>query len=392
MDYKLYDTLNEIKALGKSDAQVRKEIYDLWRECFGDTKDYTDFYFEWKVKDNRIITLYKSERLSSMLHLNPYSVRTGGKTEQLNYIVGVATRPEDRRQGLMKLLLETSLNQMFEEHMPFTYLMPAAEAIYLPFGFRIVYEQIPWKQQLILAGRNNGDNSCYKPGTGTRKLIKVKSSDEDTIGKLTSFTCRYLSEHYDIYTERTPYYYKRLIYEMESGKGGVLLGMLEDKAVGYISYMTDGGLGIAECICEAEEKESFMAAAAKEILGGSGAYYDKEEPGTPAIMARIVDFKAFMKTITAQEEVTLTVKAEDSIIRENSGVYRLKFSNTGCLAEKMDGEPELAGDISELTRLFFGKLSREEITALIRKNDVLEILNKVNRINLYNKVFINDVV
>ncbi len=396
MDYKLYNTIKEIEVLGKSDIQVTQELYDLWRECFGDTKEYTDFYFSWKVKDNRIVSIYKQERLSSMLHLNPYEVKVRNKTERLNYIVGVATRPEDRRQGLMKLLLETTLNQMYEEQMPFTYLMPAAEAIYLPFGFRIVYNQVPWKQRLLQTGYRIGRDADPNLIDGSMKVIRVTDDNEEAIAVLTAFTGQYLSQCYDIYADRSPYYYKRLIQEMESGKGGVLLCMREEEPVGYISYMTDGGLGIAECIYQPEQEELFFNTVASKILDEvmpqPEAAEQTADHSTPSIMARIVDFQAFTENLTAGEEFTLTVKVEDPIIKANNGVYLLSFSEEGCKAARTQKEPDLAGDIAQLTRLFFGRLSDMEMAGLCPSAGDTNILEKLGSINFYKRVFINDVV
>ncbi|GEM_PF-1337898 len=390
MDYKIYNTINEIESSGKRGEKIREELYALWRECFNDTKSYTDFYFNWKVKDNRILTAYKQERLSAMLHLNPYSVMVGGKPEPLNYIVGVATRQQDRRQGLMKMLLGASLNQMYEEHRPFTYLMPAAEAIYLPFGFRTVYEQEPWKQQLMEAGkRNDGTDFSNKNVPREIKVTAVESTDEEKISQITVFTNGYLKEHYDIYTERTSYYYKRIIHEMKSAKGGVLLCSRGKETIGYVSYMTDGGLGIAECIYKKEEKEGFMDAVSGQIIyeiSNTDANHKN-----PSIMVRIVDLESFLKNISAKENVTLYMKAEDNIIRQNNGVFRLQFTNRGCRIMKTGKPPDIVTDIADMAGLFFGKLTKKETAGLIAGQNSGEILDKINKINVYQKLFINDV-
>ena len=43
--------------------------------------------------------------------------------------------------GYMTRLLETSSRDMYQAGEPFTFLMPAAEGIYYPHGFRFVYGQ-----------------------------------------------------------------------------------------------------------------------------------------------------------------------------------------------------------------------------------------------------------
>lgn len=390
MEYQLYNSTEEIKFHGKSQDQVHKELYDLWRECFGDTKAYTDFYFTWKVKDNRIISIYKGEKISSMLHLNPYTIKVGNKEEHLNYIVGVATRPKDRRKGLMRQLLETSLKQMYEEKMPFTYLMPAAEKIYHPFGFRIVYNQPPWKKMLLQAGDKNKGNLSDKFRAGQIKVIRIRETDEEEILALISFTESHLEKYYDIYTKRSPYYYKRLIHEMDSGKGAVLLVKMDNIPIGYMAYMTDSGFGIAECIYNEEVKEYFFSVVANEIGNDIVTAEDTGSDSTPSIMARIVDFEAFIKNITSREKVMLTVKVEDVIIPANNGVYQLTFSTEGCKIFRTNQEAEVIGNISELTSLFFGRLTDKELSRLTGENP--EVQSKISKINFYTKVFINDVV
>jgi len=204
MNIALYDNINEIYGEEKC---AREEIYGLWQDCFGDSKEYTDFYFKWKVKDNRILTIYKGETLCSMLHLNPYLLSVRGKEVSANYIVGVATKKEERRQGLMKILLEKALHQMYLEKMPFTYLMPAAEAIYTPYDFRVVYEQEPWNEimkAMIQDLREKTETSNENKDITVRSL---NPKDIDRMKGLTDFCNDQLSKDCDIYVCRTPYYY-----------------------------------------------------------------------------------------------------------------------------------------------------------------------------------------
>ena len=89
-------------------------------------------------------TIYAAEEdgaIQAMLHLNPYTLLVNGKEEPAHYIVAVATREAYRKRGYMAALLKRALADMHRAGEPFTFLMPAAEAIYLPHGFATVYEQ-----------------------------------------------------------------------------------------------------------------------------------------------------------------------------------------------------------------------------------------------------------
>lgn len=396
MDYQLFNNIDEIKGLEKDTEAVKDDIYALWQECFEDSSSYTNFYFQWKVKKNRILTIYKDRRLTSMLHLNPYTVMVRGRQVSANYIVGVATSPLNRRQGLMKKLLEASLHQMYLEHMPFTYLMPAAEAIYLPFGFRTVYKQTPWNELYKQAGNSVSAASVGKFMTRQLTVMALEASDRERTIELVLFSNRLLAQFYDIYTYRTEYYYTRLIHEMESTGGKVLLCYEKEQLVGFLSYMAEGDIYITECLCSITDKVAFMRTMHDYISNNCGvlraAQVSVEEHNVPSIMARIVDWESFITLLSAKEELKLVIEVRDPIIHENDGVYTLLFSPQGCECTKTQEEPEVSAAISELTRLFFGRLTKEEDSFIVNGADRKSIWNKINQINSFSKVFINDVV
>ena len=119
---------------GKSEA--------LYRGAFPEDKDaFVEYYYSYVTKDNRILVLEQEGEIASMLHLNPYKLSVNGTEVNAYYYVAVATKTECRHQGMMRKLLKKSLNDIYEEGHPFTYLMPANRAIYEPFDFRIVYQQ-----------------------------------------------------------------------------------------------------------------------------------------------------------------------------------------------------------------------------------------------------------
>lgn len=394
MNITIYDTINKIYGEEKVN-HAKEDIYRLWQECFGDSKEYTDFYFKWKVKDNQILTIYKKDSLCSMLHLNPYMLSIREQQVPINYIVGVATKMEERRQGLMKLLLERALHQMYLEKMPLTYLMPAAEAIYSPYDFRVVYEQEPWNKIMKATINNIGE-----PHNGVLncKNIRVKSlraDDKVSIEELTTFCNGILSQEYDIYVNRTPYYYERLIQEMESGFGEVLVCYKDNQIIGYVSYMAEDMIYITEMITGLNDKEA--------VLQVLGAYYEKnikkqmyedKEHKITTIMVRIVDFRSFVKAFTVEEEMHITMKVVDDIIQENNGIYHLNFTKDGCQITTTTKEPEITLSIADVASIFFGRLKIDDIIKQDGTSSSCnkETIDKLYKINKLTKVFINDVV
>ena len=127
-------------------SSEKNSCRSLWEEAFPeDSAPFTDYYMEEKTKDNKILVLRKNGRILSMLHRNPYEVYVRDRLWECDYIVGVATAREGRRRGYMRRLMNRALSDMRAEGMPFCFLMPAAEEIYLPFGFTFIFDQPEWE-------------------------------------------------------------------------------------------------------------------------------------------------------------------------------------------------------------------------------------------------------
>ena len=103
----------------------------LWEEVFTeDTKAFLDYYYFIKTKENRIYVIEEDGEIRSMLQLNPYRIRIEAEEFPSDYIIAVSTQKEYRSRGYMGKLLRTSLAEMYQEKVPFTFLMPAAAEIY----------------------------------------------------------------------------------------------------------------------------------------------------------------------------------------------------------------------------------------------------------------------
>ncbi len=126
----------EIRYLSQEEKEQSRTLYE---EVFvEDEEAFVEAYYRVKARDNRILTAWEEGQLVSMLHRNPYTFRFRGKRVRADYLVAVATRYAFRHRGLMRGLLTRALQDMEREKLPFTFLMPADEAIYLPFDFRLM--------------------------------------------------------------------------------------------------------------------------------------------------------------------------------------------------------------------------------------------------------------
>ena len=427
MEYSLFQTIEEVSI--KDEDKVKKDIYELWQESFGDSDEYTDFYFEWKIGKNQVLTIYKeflengieTSPLAAMLHLNPYSLMVKNKEIPANYIVGVATKESERRKGLMNKLLQASMEQMYKEEMPFTYLMPAKESIYLPFDFRIVYEQEAWNDKLSQArikvikeeridvrAASMDDSEILRAASiddeNDYKIVVLETYDIERINELVSFTNELLANEHDIYAKRNPYYYERLINEMRSASGEVILCYDKDELIGFASYMAEEAIYITEFMTYGDSggiANDIVHGIEEDVLKAFWKYFSsvtdldifKKKQGSQitAIMVRIINLESFVKMFNSNSPVSLVFDIKDPIIASNQGRFLLGVDKDKGNIERSNSNPDISIDIADLARLFFGKLKENELDRLILKDRDL-VKKQLAQINIIDSLFINDVI
>lgn len=167
------------KILLLSTAEEQERTKPLYREVFSeDTEAFVDFYYRERPK--RILAMEEDGEIIAMLHLNPFLISFFGKEIKASYIYAVATKKEKRRQGIMGELLRYSFTLLKEEGEAFCFLIPVAESIYSPYGFRTVT-----KLALEESEPEEGKNVLYAVPTKAllerRKKEALLDSEEDAL-------------------------------------------------------------------------------------------------------------------------------------------------------------------------------------------------------------------
>lgn len=334
----------------------------LWEEIFAeDSKEFLDYYDRWKYTENECYGIFDEGRLVSMVQLNPYEMQVRGGPEvfqavESRYIIAVATREEYRHRGMMAALLKESLGEMRKRGMPFVFLMPAAEAIYYPFGFRYFYES------------NTGTmEPCGTDETEAGAELSVRPAVSSDIPDLAAFAEKIQPELFDCYTRRDCHYYEMLLPELASEGGGLLLVTQterpEESGGGESGGPAEKGLGhhgrivasvpcwgtdpveIREVLCRPEDKERVLSALGRwffssrtgkrpERVSVVGAAFELEKK-KPVIMGRLVDAAGFLELFSAERPMEIILELSDRLLEENCGIYRWKLSPEGSRAERI---------------------------------------------------------
>lgn len=396
MIYKMYNNDNNlrIQSLGELlepveeslQAQTLQKVSELWKSCFHDTKSYMQFYFQWKTDENKIVTSFEEDTITSMIHLNPYEIMLNKKGVPSYYIVGVATREDYRKRGLMRKLLQASLHQMYDENIPFAYLMPAKESIYLPFDFRTVAVQ----QRIRLSK----SDLYHKKITDDYKCIHLDSKNQIMLKKLSEFTNDRLAQNHHVYTRRSAQYYKAFLAEMKSCNGGIIVIEKDNKICGYGAFaIEEGVIEVIDYIFDNDTDvmkqlllENIIEQYKIEVKAEAGDF------SKPTIMARIVNFTEFIAHITSKEDMTLNLQIIDPIIEANEGIYEVVWKGSNCTLKKGNAIPDFSIDIATLTSFLFGSITTKEVLELVHKEDDKGLAHKLNCMNPLCNIHINEVV
>lgn len=377
--------------LRKLKTEEHAETRRLWEEIFTeDTKEFLDYYYFIKARANEIYVIEEDGKTCSMLHLNPYVMRIEEEEFPSYYIVAVATREEYRGKGFMGELLRDAMQDMYARRVPFTFLMPAAEAIYTPYDFRFIYRQ--------KTGMLEAEAKGEEIGPGVLQSMDAGLWDADAVS---SFFNENFAGRWQVCTKRDEEYYRTMILEQQSERGGVR--MLKDggQIVGVFAYGAEDGLEIREPLIlsgydEAFEREvRIMAASGERAVKVYGYHGGLQEAERPVIMARILYLPALLKAMKVPAEVSVdcSFAVIDPLIRQNSRIWRLQ---SACGEERLNvresEDSEGMIPIAELTELLFGARTMEDIRGsehVIIPDHLAQELGKINKLK---RVFINEIV
>lgn len=332
----------------------------LYKEAFFEDSDsFVNYYYEEKLKDNRILADIEDENVKSMIMLNPYTISLFNKKYKLDYIVAVATGKEFKRQGFMRRLLNKALIDMNSTNIPFTYLIPANKDYYLPFDFSFV------------AGKNeyNADLSGFK-----KQVISGIKTDKELAGKILDFINKEVSKDNDVYTYRDLPYFIRELKEIASENG--FINIYSDKK-GIVAIESFWG------IKKQELKERIVSSD-----------ISKREYGKDNIMIRITDIVELLSNFTSNEEIDIIIKINDNIIDSQNSYFRIemdKFSSKITGISDIVDKSFVEFDIADFTSWIFGYVS-EAKCRFINFSDISSAKKSLDAINKVRGIFINELV
>ena len=343
----------------------------LYEEIFDeDSPAFVDYYFRVKAAENEIFVVEnEKQEILATLHLNPYEMMFCGEKVKTNYIVAVATRADCRHQGMMRSLLQASLQEMYRRKETFTWLMPAAEAISRPFGFRFIYEKNKMTVTAdVLRRAETDENWQIHSDQEVSGDIFCEEAKKEDLAELACFAEKQLSKLAEVYTVHDIAYFEQRMQEVECEGGSLILIRKEKEICGYFVALKKDREAWEIVVEDAVQKKAFPA-----VLHWFGASEEKctftafpqiweqyaQSENVPAIMGRIVHLERFVCCLKIKKEQEWKIRLTDSLIPENNGYFIIKTGIEGGSLIRVENLSEkekkmfCSMDIGQLTEELF---------------------------------------
>ena len=356
----------------------------LWEKIFmDDSKEFLDYYYKNKTKNNEIYVIETDGEIRSMLQLNPYNLVVGKKEVPSRYIVAVATDTFYRGKGYMTELLKKSMRDMYEQKLPFAYLMPANERIYYPHNFRFVYMEDRWTIAGITKDTRMKNYLRKKTVDGSRFYV-AESEDSKCIAQ---FIRKILAKKYNVFVKRDWLYYENILLEQKAMNGGILVAEVGGEIKGVLLFEEEGKLTV---------REPLFAEGYEQIFEKIGIVLEQEE-SKPRIMARLLNVEELFSCMKCSGELNVSFVLVDPIIRDNNKLFLIKGNSERIVVRTkpwMKGKYDEIQKISidALTSIVFGYKSLEKIEEEEQEVFTREFKEAVSKLEPLNKIFLNEIV
>jgi len=324
-----------------AEASDRSRIRELWDICFGDAKEWTDWFFNTRFLPSRTLCFEEDGQIVADLQNYPYDYQIRGKVFSAYCLHGVATHPDYRRRGIMGEMLCRSMRDCRAEGVPMMFHSPARTNQY----FR--YFHLPTSHTCRYA--------VEMPPEG-EALFLASGDEPKLLGDYKKFAARYSGM-----VERNAETFALRIADLHADGGMVL-----KTEGGYcLAYETDDEIGTIETIYENRETLLRIAqglairAKGKRVVltlpeGEGETNFERRESlvGETYNVLRILNPSAVLNALGASFSAKIGVI--DRNLPENEKTY-------DCRGEASEEKPDIVIGIGELGQWLSGYCSLLEL-------------------------------
>nr|MBP9507871.1 GNAT family N-acetyltransferase [Bacteroides sp.] len=306
----------------------KKAIKALWKQCFNDSDDFIDLYFDLRYNNEVNIDLESGKDIIAAMQLLPYPMTFCGEIIQTSYVSGACTHPDYRSKGAMRELLSQALLRMLRTKNLISTLIPGEPWLfnyYARMGYAPVFRYS--RKEIGTASASNAID------------IRVRSTVEYE-EEVYLYLNRKMEER-PCCLQHTVADFKVIIAELVRTKNAIYIATQNEAIAGVaITNQQQHTLEVQELLTDSKE-------IADELLYQMGQLTKSEHitvisPPTKEIetiilgMARIIDAKSVLQLYAAAyPEEELSIELTDEQISANNGYYYLCNGKCMCSQERL---------------------------------------------------------
>ena len=305
---------------------------------------------------------FDGEKLASQISIYPMQVNIFGQMYKMGGVTGVATYPEYMNLGLMSSLIKTALNSMRENHQCVSMLVPYMIPYYRKKGWEIVTDKMTYTiKDTQLPKRREVSGMVERVGIDSEDLRIVHNA-------FTRMRHGALKRNELEWEEYWRWEADDVIVAVYYNEAGEPKGYL-------VYYIANDVFRIKELVYINQEARhglwNYVSAHFSIIDKVVGTNYTNEpmaflledseiqEEIEPNVMARIVDFEAFIKKypfdiISIHDDLHFII--HDPVMECNCGDFSLRWDKQGNTIIERGGTrgERVECDIQTLTAMFYG--------------------------------------
>ena len=305
---------------------------------------------------------FDGEKLASQISIYPMRVNIFGQMYKMGGVTGVATYPEYMNLGLMSSLIKTALNSMRENHQCVSMLVPYMIPYYRKKGWEIVTDKMTYTiKDTQLPKRREVSGMVERVGIDSEDLRIVHNA-------FTRMRHGALKRNELEWEEYWRWEADDVIVAVYYNEAGEPKGYL-------VYYIANDVFRIKELVYINQEARhglwNYVSAHFSMIDKVVGTNYTNEpmaflledseiqEEIEPNVMARIVDFEAFIRKypfdiISIHDDLHFII--HDPVMECNCGDFSLRWDKQGNTIIERGGTrgERVECDIQTLTAMFYG--------------------------------------
>ena len=305
---------------------------------------------------------FDGEKLASQISIYPMQVNIFGQMYKMGGVTGVATYPEYMNLGLMSSLIKTALNSMRENHQCVSMLVPYMIPYYRKKGWEIVTDKMTYTiKDTQLPKRREVSGMVERVGIDSEDLRIVHNA-------FTRMRHGALKRNELEWEEYWRWEADDVIVAVYYNEAGEPKGYL-------VYYIANDVFRIKELVYINQEARhglwNYVSAHFSMIDKVVGTNYTNEpmaflledseiqEEIEPNVMARIVDFEAFIRKypfdiISIHDDLHFII--HDPVMECNCGDFSLRWDKQGNTIIERGGTrgERVECDIQTLTAMFYG--------------------------------------